>query len=246
LLKRRSFSLVPQMRQGPIEEAEPMELDLTTVPSDLCPELFLLAPAGVEAASSPSASPPTTAGAEAEGQTMSLHRLLASSGIEAGAPMSPEAAVKEATRNPIDLQGLRTSVEASGAPVHLRELLAFAGVERSGAPVNLNMLLASAGTDTSGSPINLDGSAASSGVFLVDKYQRTTLEACHSDPASSAVKVSSQVVYYFLFICFRLFSFFYFDRFTLFTEVISYNYTRHNTATVGLVVSLPTRPYRFH
>jgi hypothetical protein len=206
------------MRQGPIEEDEPMELDLTTVPGDLCPELFLLAPA----TSSPPASPPTTAGVESEGPAMSLHRLLASSGIEAGAPMSPhglpESAVKEVTRNPIDLQGLRTSVEASGAPVHLRELLAFAGVERSGAPVNLNMLLASAGTDTSGSPINLDGSAASSGVFLVDKYQRTTLEACHSDPASSAVQVGPQVVHFFLFICFRLFSFyFYFDHFTLFT-----------------------------
>jgi hypothetical protein len=209
------------MRQGPLEEAEPMELDLTTVPSDLCPELFLLAPA----TSSPPASPPTSAGVEAEGgPAMSLHRLLASSGIEAGAPMSPHGlpeSRKEVIRNPVDLHGLRTSA-SSEAPVPLRELLAFAGVERSGAPVNLNMLLTSAGTDTAGEPINLHGSVASSGVeaavslvYPMDKYQRTT---CHSDPASSAVKVSSHVEYFFLFICFRLFFFyFYFDRFALFT-----------------------------
>jgi hypothetical protein len=188
-----------------------MELDLTPVSGDLSPDLFLLAPTGVEAASSPPASLPTTAVVEAEGPTMSLHRLLASSGIEAGTSMNqhglPESAVKEVTRNPVDLQGLRASanVEASEAPVHLRELLAVAGVERSGAPVNLNMLLASVGTDTAGAPINLEGSVASSGVeatgslvYPMDKYQRTTLAACHSDhSASSAVKVGPQVEYFF-------------------------------------------------
>jgi hypothetical protein len=187
---------------------------------DLCPGLFLLAPTGVEAASSPPASLPTTAGVEAEGPTMSLHRLLASSGIEAGTSMNqhglPESAVKEVTRNPVDLQGLRASanVEASEAPVHLRELLAVAGVERSGAPVNLNMLLASVGTDTAGAPINLEGSVASSSgveaagslVYPMDKYKRTTLAACHSDPsASSAVKVGPQVEYFFPFHLFPAF-----------------------------------------